>query len=195
MNKNIIKKNLSYHSKLLNIQKNEMILKIEKFSKIIIDAINNNKKILIAGNGGSAADAQHFATELTVKMKKIRRALPLISLSTDTSALTAIGNDFNFNEIFSRQIEALGNKDDIFIPISTSGNSKNIIRGLNIAKKKKLICLGILGNKGGKSKKITDENFIVKSSDPSRIQEIHIIFYQNLCEVIENHFFKLKKKI
>ncbi len=195
MNKNIIKKNLSYHSKLLNIQKNEMILKIEKFSKIIIDAINNNKKILIAGNGGSAADAQHFATELTVKMKKIRGALPLISLCTDTSALTAIGNDFNFNEIFSRQIEALGNKDDIFIPISTSGNSKNIIRGLNIAKKKKLICLGILGNKGGKSKKITDENFIVKSSDPSRIQEIHIIFYQNLCEVIENHFFKLKKKI
>lgn len=179
---------IKQHNLLIKRQTNEIIKKISVFSEFFIDAIDNEKKILIAGNGGSAADAQHFSTELTVKMKKFRRALPLISLSTDTSAITAIGNDYNFKNIFSRQIEALGNNGDIFVPISTSGNSANIIEALKIAKKRKLISLGILGNKGGKSKQYVNDSFIVKSSDPSRIQEVHIIFYQNLCSVIEDHY-------
>lgn len=187
-----IKKSLDYHTLLIKKQKKEIIDKVLIFSKYFISAINDKKKILIAGNGGSAADAQHFSTELTVKMKKFRRALPLISLCTDTSALTAIGNDFSFKKIFSRQIEAIGNEGDIFVPISTSGNSANIIEALKVSRKKKLINIGLLGNKGGLSKKLIDDAFIVKSSDPSRIQEIHILFYQNLCEVIEEHFSKCK---
>lgn len=183
-----ILRSINQHNLLIKKQTGDIIKKIDIFSKYLIDAINKNNKILIAGNGGSAADAQHFSTELTVKMKRYRRALPLISLSTDTSALTAIGNDYNFKSIFSRQIEALGNSGDIFIPISTSGNSPNIIEALKISKKNKMINLGILGNRGGKSKQYVDESFIVKSSDPSRIQEIHIIFYQNLCSVIEDYY-------
>ena len=184
-------KSINQHNLLIKKQTNDIIQKIDIFSKYFINAINKNNKILIAGNGGSAADAQHFSTELTVKMKKFRRALPLISLCTDTSALTAIGNDFSFRKIFSRQIEAIGNEGDIFVSISTSGNSANIIEALKVSRKKKLINLGLLGNKGGLSKKLIDDAFIVKSSDPSRIQEIHILFYQNLCQVIEEHFSKI----
>lgn len=176
------------HIKILNLQNREIKKKISQISKLIILAIKNKKKILVAGNGGSAADAQHLSTELTVRLKYNRDALPCIALTTDTSALTAIGNDFNFEKIFSRQIEAIGQNDDIFIAISTSGNSKNIINSLKIAKKKKLFCIGLLGNKGGKALNYCDESFVVKSSDPSRVQEIHIIFYQLFCAVIEKEF-------
>lgn len=186
---NKIKSNIQTHIKILNSQKNYIQKNINEFSKIIIETIDQGGKVLIAGNGGSAADAQHFATELTVKMSKFRKSLPFISLATDTSALTAIGNDYNFQSIFSRQIEGLGFENDIFIPISTSGNSKNIIKAISMAKKKKMKILSILGNKGGIAKKNSDLNFIVNSKNPSRIQEIHIIFYQNLCEVVEDHYF------
>ena len=179
---------LNQHIKLINLQRQEIKNKIEIFSKKIISGIKNNNKLLVAGNGGSAADAQHLSTELTVRLKYNRKALPCIALTTDSSALTAIGNDFNFNMIFSRQIEAIGKQDDIFIAISTSGNSKNIINALRMAKKKKIFCFGLLGNNGGEAKKYCDESFIVKSNNPSRVQEIHIIFYQLFCENIENYF-------
>ena len=130
---------------------------------------------------------------LTVKMKKYRIGLPAISLTTDSSAMTAIGNDFEFSKIFSRQCEALMNKKDILISISTSGKSKNIIEALKYAKKKKIKILNILGSKGGIAKNYSDFNLIVDSSDASRIQEIHIIFYQNLCEIIEEYFYKKNK--
>ncbi len=188
---NKIRKNIQSHIKILNSQKNYIFYKIDEFSKNIIETIDHGGKILIAGNGGSAADAQHFSTELTVKMSKFRKSLPFISLATDTSALTAIGNDYNFKKIFSRQIEGIGFENDIFIPISTSGNSKNIIYAISMARKKKMKILSILGNKGGEAKKKSDLNFIVNSKNPSRIQEIHIIFYQNLCEIIEDHYFNI----
>ena len=143
---------------------------------------------MVVGMVVGVADAQHLATELTVRMKYNRKALPCISLSTDTSALTAIGNDFNFEKIFSRQIEAIGKKKDALIVISTSGNSKNVVLALKEAKKKNIHTFGILGNKGGNAKKYCDQTFIVDSENPSRIQEIHIIFYQLFCEKIEMFF-------
>ena len=183
--------NITEHIKILKKQSFEIEKKTNFFAKDIIKSVKKNKKLLIAGNGGSAADAQHIATELTVRMSHDRKALPCIALTTDTSALTAIGNDFEFNRIFSRQIEAIANEGDIFLAISTSGNSKNIMTALNEAKKKKMTCLGLLGNKGGICLNLCDRSFIVNSSNPSRVQEIHIIFYHMMCELIENFFIKV----
>lgn len=184
----LFKKNISDHKKLLITHHSSIFRKAANLSKLSINSINNGGKIIIFGNGGSAADAQHFATELTVKMKYYRKALPALALTTDTSALTAIGNDFNFSKIFSRQLEALSNKSDLIISITTSGNSKNIIEALKFAKKNKIQSFGILGNNGGNAKKYCSDNFIVKSFNPSRIQEIHIIFWHLVCEIIEEYY-------
>tara|TARA_A100001011_G_scaffold59446_1_gene58994 strand:+ start:19 stop:603 length:585 start_codon:yes stop_codon:yes gene_type:complete len=190
MNKKKIRLNIKSHIELINKQIDYIEKNIFNFADVIINKINSGGKILIIGNGGSAADAQHFATELTVKMNKFRKALPVLALTTDTSALTAIGNDFKFEDIFKRQLEALMTKKDLLISISTSGNSKNIISALKYSKAKNFKTLNILGNKGGKAKKYSKINFIVGSSNPSRVQEIHIIFYQNVCELVENYYSK-----
>ena len=190
MNKKKIRLNIKSHIELINKQIDYIEKNIFNFADVIINKINSGGKILIIGNGGSAADAQHFATELTVKMNKFRKALPVLALTTDTSALTAIGNDFKFEDIFKRQLGALMTKKDLLISISTSGNSKNIISALKYSKAKNFKTLNILGNKGGKAKKYSKINFIVGSSNPSRVQEIHIIFYQNVCELVENYYSK-----
>jgi len=174
------------HINILNSQIDEINFKTLKFANILINILKKKKKLVIAGNGGSAADAQHISTELVVRMNLNRIAYPSIALTTDTSAITAIGNDFNFEKIFSRQIEAIGNQGDVFLAISTSGNSKNIVEALKSAKKKKMICLGLLGNKGGKCGKFCQETFIVNSDNPSRVQEVHIIFYHLMCNIVEN---------
>jgi D-sedoheptulose 7-phosphate isomerase len=132
---------------------------LKKFETLLIEvkkALRNRKKLIFFGNGGSAAHAQHLATELTVRYKKNRKAMAAISLTTDTSALTAIGNDFGFNYIFSRQIEAIGKKGDIAIAITTSGNSKNLIEAIKICKKKKIKEFILSGNNGGLIKKLTN---------------------------------------
>ena len=152
-----------------------------------IKAINNKKKIILFGNGGSAADAQHIATELTVKYQLNRRPFPAISLATDTSALTAIGNDFSFNDIFSRQIEALANSGDIIIGISTSGNSQNVINAIRIANKMKLSTFCFLGNNGGKLKKYAKFPIIVPGQSTSIIQVIQISIAQIYCGIIEKN--------
>lgn len=193
MHKNIFSKNISEHLKILNKDKIKIAKKGSVFKNYIIDCFNQRGKLIIFGNGGSAADAQHFSTELTVRLKKNRRALAAISLSTDTSAITAIGNDFSFKKIFRRQIEALSNSNDLIIPISTSGNSQNIIEALKYAKYKKIKTFGILGNNGGIAKNLCSDSFIVSSKNSSRIQEIHIIFWQTVCELIENIYARKKK--
>jgi D-sedoheptulose 7-phosphate isomerase len=128
-------KNLNIHLQILRKQKKLIEKKVDNFADKIIKTILNNGKIFIIGNGGSAADAQHFATELMVRMRKNRIALPVLALTTDTSAITAIGNDYNFDKIFSRQLEALGSNRDLLVAISTSGNSKNIIEAIKLSKK------------------------------------------------------------
>jgi D-sedoheptulose 7-phosphate isomerase len=192
MYKNFFLDNITDHLKILNSDKDQIIVKGIKLKDLITKCLSNNGKLLIFGNGGSAADAQHFSTELTVRLKKNRKALAAISLSTDTSAITAIGNDFNFNLIFKRQLEAISNKNDLIIPISTSGNSKNILEAVKYAYKRKNKVFGILGNKGGKVKKYCSESFIVSSKNPSRIQEIHIIFWQTVCEIVEDIYARKK---
>ena len=180
--------NLDCHLQILKNDKLIILEKVKELSEQLIKCINSGNKILVFGNGGSASDAQHFSTELTVRLKKNRKALPCISLSTDTSALTAIGNDFAFKFIFKRQLEAIANKKDIIIPITTSGNSLNIIEAVKFSKKNKNYVFGLLGNNGGNTKKYCDDFYSVSSKDPSRVQEIHIIFWHSVCEIVENYY-------
>tara|TARA_B100000131_G_scaffold322750_1_gene377888 strand:+ start:1906 stop:2490 length:585 start_codon:yes stop_codon:yes gene_type:complete len=191
--KNPLIKNIKDHIKILKKDQKQIFNKGNLLKKMIVDCFNAKGKLLVFGNGGSAADAQHLSTELTVRLKKNRAALPAISLVTDTSALTAIGNDFKFKYIFRRQLEALANKNDLILPISTSGNSQNIIEALKYSKKKKYKIFGILGNKGGAIKNLCTNSFIVSSNNPSRVQEIHIIFWQSVCEIIENIYANKQK--
>ena len=155
-----------------------------------IKAIKNKKKILFYGNGGSAADSQHLATELKVKYKNKRKALPAIALSNDVSSITAIGNDYNFNDIFSRQIESLGNSGDIAIALTTSGNSKNLISAARTAKKLNLKTFCFSGNNGGLIKNYTDHNIIIPSDTTSIIQVCVLFIGQIDCGIIENYFMK-----
>jgi len=150
-----------------------------------LKAVRGGGKILFFGNGGSAADAQHLATELTVRYKSNRKAVAAIALTTDTSALTAIGNDLGFDELFARQIEALGRPGDVAIAISTSGKSANIIRGLKQAKAAGLVAAALGGKGGGDMVGIADPLLVVPSDTTARIQEMHITLGQMLCGALE----------
>ncbi len=164
------------------------IYNLSSFFKLCNQAqktIKNKKKIIFIGNGGSASDAQHLATELTVRYKKNRKAISAVSLATDTSALTAIGNDFGFKYIFSRQLEALGNLGDLCIAITTSGNSQNLIEAAKISKKKGITFYAFSGNKGGKLKRYTKNLILVPSKATSQIQVIEIFLGQILCDYLE----------
>ena len=163
----------------------------EKFLDLVIKTLKKGNKIILFGNGGSASDAQHIAAELVVKYKKKRRSIPAISLSTDTSTLTAIGNDFTFNEIFSRQIESIGKPGDIAIGITTSGKSKNILNALKLAKKNKITSVILTKKKYPNKKQIekfSDFIFGVPAQETSRIQELHILVGHLMCAVIDEVF-------
>ena len=148
-------------------------------------AVLKGGKILFFGNGGSAADCQHLATELTARYITDRAAIAAIALTTDTSALTAIGNDMGFDKLFSRQIEALGKEGDIAVGISTSGQSANVLEGLKAARKAGLITVGLSGRKGGKMPDVCDILLVVPSETTARIQEMHITLGQMLCGALE----------
>ena len=158
---------------------------ITTISKICSDSISNNKKIMFCGNGGSAADSQHLAAEFTGRFTKDRKPLNSVALTTDTSALTCIANDYSFDEVFSRQLNAIGNDGDVLICISTSGNSKNILNAAQAAKQKNITSIGFLGKDGGKLKNLCDYNIIVPSSTTARIQEAHIFLGHFLCGFVE----------
>jgi D-sedoheptulose 7-phosphate isomerase len=160
----------------------------EPFLKLVqacVKSIRAGGKILLFGNGGSAADCQHLATELTVRYVKDRKPIAAIALTTDTSALTAISNDWSFDELFARQIEALGRKGDVAIGISTSGKSENVIRGLKKAKEIGLVAAGLGGRDGGRMKGLADPLLVVPSETTARIQEMHITLGQMLCGALE----------
>lgn len=157
---------------------------------VMVNALKNGNKILLAGNGGSAADAQHFAGELVGRFLKERDGLPAISLTTDSSVMTCIGNDYGYDALISRQIEALGKKGDVFLGISTSGNSQNIINAVKVSKEKGLITIGLLGKDGGKLKDMCDYNMLVGLKATPRIQEFHIMTVHMMCEMIENKVFE-----
>lgn len=153
-----------------------------------LDTIKRGNKIIFFGNGGSASDAQHLAAELVCKYKKLRKAIPAISLATDTSILTSIGNDIDFKFIFSRQIEAIGKKGDLAIAITTSGNSLNLIEACKKAKSKGITTFCFSGNNGGKIKKYVHHSIIIPSKITSQIQVAEILIGQVLCEHLENNF-------
>ena len=144
---------------------------------------------MLAGNGGSAADAQHIAGELVSRFEFDRPGLPAIALTTDTSILTAIGNDYGYHRLFARQIEALGNKGDIFIAYSTSGNSENICEALGVAKEREIITVGMTGNKGGKMNILCDFLIEIPSSSTPKIQEGHLVIGHIICGLIEDELF------
>jgi len=153
---------------------------------MILGVLQNGGKILLCGNGGSAADAQHFAAELTGRYIKERRGLPAIALTTDTSALTAIGNDYGYERVFERQVEALANKGDLLIGISTSGNSPNVLKALQLARKLGCQTIGMSGKDGGAMSQHCDLNLIIPSHDTPRIQEMHIFTIHTLCQIIDD---------
>jgi D-sedoheptulose 7-phosphate isomerase len=152
-------------------------------------ALRDGHKVLLFGNGGSAADAQHIAAEFVGRFIPDRMPLPALSLSTDTSALTALGNDYGYNAVFSRQMQALGNAGDVAIGISTSGNSPNVLEALDVARAKGLMTIGFTGQDGGKMKGRTDVLFCVPSRMTPRIQETHITLGHVLCELIDRELF------
>jgi D-sedoheptulose 7-phosphate isomerase len=152
---------------------------------LITDAIENGNKLIIFGNGGSAADAQHIAAELIGRFKLERNSLPAIALTTDSSILTSLGNDYSFDVIFSRQCESLVLKNDIVIGISTSGNSKNVELAMITAQKKGAKTIGLLGNKGGVIKSVSDVSIIVDSKNTANIQESHRVIYHIICNMVE----------
>lgn len=179
---------------LESIQTKEKLLEkkylniISNIGNITIDALKNGKKIIVAGNGGSAADAQHFTAELAGRFVKERKGLPSITLTTNTSNITAIGNDYGYDVVFSRQLEALGQAGDVFFGISTSGNSKNIFEAMKTAKKNNLTTIGLLGNTGGIIQDVSDISLIIPSNSTARIQECHIMVIHIICQMIDDAF-------
>jgi D-sedoheptulose 7-phosphate isomerase len=159
---------------------------------VCVGALKNGGKILFAGNGGSAADSQHLAAELVSRFHYDRPGLPAIALTTDTSALTAIGNDYGFEYLFARQVEALANSQDVFFGISTSGRSPNVLNALRAARKKGLVTIGLTGRGGGEMPDLCDYCLRVPSDSTPRIQEGHIVMGHTLCCMIEQQMFPKK---
>ncbi len=185
---NKILEELNEHKATIEATIKQMPKQIEEASQILINTLKQGNKVLIFGNGGSAADAQHIAAELTGRYKTNRIGLAAIALTTDTSAITAISNDFGYEIVFARQIEALGKEGDLAIGISTSGNSKNVILALQKAKEHGLTTLGLSGNSGGEMNKLCDLNLVVPSNNTPRIQEMHILIGHILCNEVDLSF-------
>jgi D-sedoheptulose 7-phosphate isomerase len=162
---------------------------LQKVSKLCVELYKNKKKTILAGNGGSAADAQHIAAELVGRYGFDRPSIPSLALTTDTSNLTAIGNDYGYDAVFSRQIEGMGQEGDLFIGISTSGNSQNVINAFESAKKMGITTVALVGRDGGKMGQMADYALIVPSNVTARIQESHILIGHIICDIIEKELF------
>lgn len=185
----IIRKTIDEKIDCLNrFREENYVTQLKKICQKEIETLKSENKILIAGNGGSAADAQHFAAELVGRFEIERKGLPAIALTTDSSILTSIGNDYSYDYIFARQIEALAFPGDIFVGISTSGNSENIVRAVEKAKEKGVFTIGLLGKDGGKLAEMCDEALIVPSDKTARIQELHEMCIHIMCTFIDNAF-------
>lgn len=167
----------------------DMSPQIAALASLLVDGLKSGNKILVMGNGGSAADSQHFVAEIVGRFKLERRALPAIALSTDTSILTAIGNDYGFDAIFSRQVEAHAVAGDVVVGISTSGNSPNVLKALQLARERGCRTVGLLGRDGGSIKAVCDLALVMPSSDTPRIQEGHITIIHIVCDLLEKALF------
>jgi D-sedoheptulose 7-phosphate isomerase len=173
---------------------NENLDTMAEVSQLLADAFSRNGKLILFGNGGSATDASHIAAEFVGRFKKERPALPAIALNTDVAVLTCIANDYNFSEVFARQIKALACENDVVIAISTSGNSTNVLRAVDVAKKMKLKTIAFTGEKGDKLASKTDYVFAVPSVNTARIQETHITIGHVLCQMVEEILFETHRR-
>ena len=186
---NILKESINIKEKIIL----EYIEDILKISNLLLRCLKKGGKIILFGNGGSAADSQHIAAELIGRFKKDRPAISAIALTTNSSILTAISNDYGFEFVFAKQIEGLASKNDVVIGISTSGNPENVINGIKKAKEIGLKTIALTGSGGGKLSKIVDMALIVPSKNTARIQEAHITIGHVICEFLEEELFKTKK--
>lgn len=185
--KTTIEKEIAEHLKVAETMLS-LTNKVEIAAQLCIDTLQEGGKLLIFGNGGSAADAQHIAAELVGRYKVNRKGLSALALTTDSSALTAIGNDFGYKSLFDRQVEALANKGDVLIGISTSGKSINVINALKLGSQLQCKTIGFSGNDGGQMNKICDVNLVIPSKDTARIQEMHIVLGHTICHLIDLEF-------
>ncbi len=180
----VIRESMAQHRRVIE-QVEAQAETVASIGAVLTDAIATGNTIFWCGNGGSAADSQHLAAELVGRFKRERRALPSIALTTDTSILTALANDYSYEEVFSRQVEAMLREGDVLVGISTSGNSPNVLRAVRSAKKQGGTTIGFLGRDGGKLKGECDRVFVVPSDETARIQEMHIMVGHILCDVVE----------
>jgi len=185
--RNIIESSVETKQRILQDEK--LLNTIEATVEVIVNAFKNNKRIYLCGNGGSAADAQHLAAEFSGRFYKDRKALPAEALHCNTSYLTAVANDYSFDDIYSRLIDGIGETGDILVGLSTSGNSANIIKAFETARKKQMITIGFTGNSGGKMKTFSDHLINIPSTDTPRIQESHIMIGHIICQLVEESYF------
>jgi D-sedoheptulose 7-phosphate isomerase len=188
MSNNNLAEIIKEHVTVIESMANMNLPEIESLCLAVVNSLNNGGKVVFMGNGGSAADSQHLAAEFVGRFVKERIALPSIALTTDTSILTAIGNDYGYEHIFARQVAALCTGQDVVVGISTSGNSKNVMRAMEEAKKKQAKTVGLLGGDGGHLKTLVDIPIIINSKVTARIQEAHILIGHILCEYCDEHF-------
>ena len=181
----IAQKRFSEHIEVVDRTRDSLSSIVVEAGKILAKALQQERTVFWAGNGGSAADSQHLAAELVGRFKHDRKALRSIALTTDSSILTCVSNDYSYDDIFSRQIEALGRKGDVFVGISTSGGSKNILRALHAAREIGVHTIAMLGKGGGEAIRVADCSIVIPSDSTARIQETHILVGHILCEVIE----------
>lgn len=177
------------HREVMEAVERDLAPAILEVADLLIDAFRRGGKLLVMGNGGSAADAQHLAAEIVGRFRMERKALPAIALSTDTSILTAVGNDYGFESVFRRQVEALAGEGDVVVGISTSGSSPNVLEALRRAREMGCRTVGLLGRDGGAIRGVTDLDLTVPGSDTPRIQEAHITIIHILCELVEQGLF------
>ena len=180
---------LAAHREVIARVERELSPLIAEMVTALVETFERGGKLMVMGNGGSAADAQHFVAEIVGRFKMERRALPAIALSTDTSILTAIGNDYGFDSVFSRQVEALAAPGDLIVGISTSGNSPNVLKALELAREKGCRTVGLLGKDGGSIKDACDLALIVPTNDTPRVQEGHITIIHIVCDLLEKTMF------
>jgi D-sedoheptulose 7-phosphate isomerase len=180
-----IRRSIASTVEVLERAREETAPAVAEICRVLVDRVAAGGKVLICGNGGSAADAQHVATELTVRFLSERRPIPAIALTVDTSVLTAASNDLGFENVFARQVEALGNQGDVLLAISTSGNSPNVLRAVEVARDQDLVTSGLTGESGGKLGKAVDHWIPAPSEHTPRIQEAHLVIEHLFCEALE----------
>lgn len=182
----IIQERFEEHLAVANaVMQSDILEQVERVATAIKTALANGKKVLFCGNGGSAADSQHLAAEFVGRFQKERQGLPAIALTVDTSILTAVGNDYGFDKVFVRQVEALGNEGDVLVGISTSGNSPNVLAAVELAKAKGMYCVGMTAVNGAKLAELCDECIAIPAKVTARAQEMHILIGHILCELVD----------